>query len=272
MQTDEGRGRGAQENRGWLLPVFALAVVVAVGFQIHTNRVMDAQIADLRTALNDARREAQAVRATANAAANALPNEPRRLVARPPDDVEVTKMRGDLAKLRAKVDQVAIAQAAAVPTEDIPMDIIPAKEWKNSGWDTPANAMETFFWAALGGQDKLVSDFILVPEDQRARVDAWFAGLDENTRKQYASPEKLLGLMMAKDAGPLTGLQILGQHEINDSDVIVKVRFETNDNDIDQADYLLRHVAEGWRLVVPGDAVEWFGRHLEGDTKVNGQN
>lgn len=263
MQSEEDQRHGGRERRGWLLPLFATAVCVAVVFQIGVNRDREADVAALRSELADARREAQAAR-TAAAAVPAV--EPRRLLSQPANDAELTRLRGEVNKLRGQIEQVAIAQAAATPTEEIPVELIESNEWKNAGWETPAASIETFFWAALGNQDKTVSDFILIPDEQRPAIEAWFAGLDAPTRQRYATPEKLFGLMMAQDAGPLTGLQLLQERAISDSDVMVKVRFGTDDG-IGQADYLLRHTPAGWRLVVPPDAIEWVGQQLNGDAR-----
>jgi len=51
-----------------------------------------------------------------------------------------------------------------------------------------------------------------------------FARLPAATQAQYGSPEKLIALMLAKDASSLTGMQILGQRDVSPDVVGVRVR------------------------------------------------
>jgi hypothetical protein len=67
---------------------------------------------------------------------------------------------------------------------------------------------------------------------------------------------------MAKEGGPLTGMQILGQRQINDTDVLMQVRFGTDGGAIDDAPYLLRRTPAGWRIVADAESVDLFARQL----------
>jgi hypothetical protein len=263
MPSGEKKDPALLTAQGWGMIALLLIAAAVVSMQVRTNRELKAEIEGLRTELTRAQREYRTARAARAVRATPAPKPVVAPVGENNNSGDVARLREELESLRDQVTQIAAVQAAAAGEDAIPVELVPAKEWKNAGWDTPAAAIETFFWAALAGEVKAVSDFILVPDEERTKVDAWFATLSESTRQQYGTPEKLLGLMMAKDAGPLSGMQMLGQRPVNETDVMMKVRFGTNDGDVDDAEYLLRRTPAGYRLVVPADAAEWFGRHLK---------
>ena len=235
--------------------VLGVALAAGLFVQFRTIKAMQAELVALR-AERDATPKPPPIELAIAAATEAR---------RKNDAEELGGIREELAALRVEVKQIAGAQTElkASVADALPWQLLAASQWKNAGRETPAAAMETIYWAALAGELEVLAEALLIPEEDRAKVDAWFAGLSETTRQQYGSPEQLIGLLVAKDAGPLTGMQVLAQNEISDTDVLLRVRFATDDGAVDSADYLLRRTENGWRLVVPADGVEWFARHLQ---------
>lgn len=243
---------------GIVLLALGAAVVVALVTQFRTIQSMQTEIGALRAAREADRREAKASYATVierikPAEADAIGLQ------------EVAKLRDEVAALRVEVKQVGAAhtELAAAMAEAAPVQLVPSTDWTNAGRESPAATMETIYWAALNGELNVLATALLIPDDDRPKVDTWFASLAESTREQYGTAEKLIGLLVAKDAGPLTGMQILDSENLSDADVITRVRFETDDGSVDYAEYILRQTADGWRLVVPADGVDWFARHLQ---------
>lgn len=239
--------------------VVALSVT-AVVVQRHAYNVLQLELADVQAERDQARRDAGWMRGVqAQVAAAARADAAGRLA----DEREMVRLREEVARLTDEVKGLADPRVASGGSdESIPVRLIPPEEWEDAGNASPADAMETFYWAALNGELDVLAEAIAFPDDDRVRAAEWFDGLPESIRLEYGSPERLLGLLMAKDAGPLTGMQLLGEHEAANGDVLVRIRFGTNDGEIDVSDYWMRQTADGWRLVVPADAIDHFARHL----------
>lgn len=143
-------------------------------------------------------------------------------------------------------------------------DLIPAHELKNAGKATPEAAAQTLLWAAVSGDvDTLASGLVFTPS-ARTKADAWFAGLSEKTRAEYGSPEKVIALMIARDADKIGGIQILGQRELTPDNVGLRMRFADNQGNAKEDNFVLHRAADGWRLILPDATVEKFGKQLAG--------
>lgn len=190
------------------------------------------------------------------------------------DAAELRKLREDIGALRKSTQEISqftqMAQAAAAMktlgnTEaSIPTKLTSADALRNLGRATPESATETVLWAAVGGDVDVLSNSFLLTPTAREKADAWFAGLSESTRQQYGSPEKVIALMIAKDAAGLSGMQVLGQKEIAPDNVGVRVRFGALDGKTKDDNLVMRRSTDGWRMVIPDNAVEKFARQLAG--------
>jgi hypothetical protein len=187
---------------------------------------------------------------------------------------DLLKLRQEIAALRKSTQELTqlaqAAQAAAAlkslgGTENsVVTKLIPADALKNAGKATPEAATESLLWAAVGGDVDSLSQALVFTPTAREKADAWFAGLSENTRQQYGSPEKVIALMIARDAAGLSGMQVIGQKEISPDNVGVRVRFASTDGNTKDDNILMRRVSDGWRMVLPDTAVEKFARQLSG--------
>jgi hypothetical protein len=190
------------------------------------------------------------------------------------DHSELKKLREDIAALRKSTQEITqftqMAQAAAAlktlgNTEStIATKLTPADALRNLGRATPESAAETVLWAAVGGDVDALSNAFMFTPTAREKADAWFAGLSEATRQQYGSPEKVIALMIAKDAAGLSGMQVLGKKEVAPDNVGVRVRFGSVDGKTKDDNLLMRRGNDGWQMVLPDNAVEKFARQLAG--------
>jgi hypothetical protein len=187
---------------------------------------------------------------------------------------DFAKLREEIAGLKKNTQQVVefvqMAQAASAMKDmsnaaaSTPEKIIPANELKNLGKATPEAAVQTTIWAATGGDvDTLANGMTFTPAG-RVKADAWFATLSDSTRQQYGSPEKVIALLVSKDAAGLAGMQVLGQKEISANDVGLRVRFATNDGQTKDDNMVMHRVNDGWRLLLNDTVVQKFANKLGG--------
>ncbi len=187
---------------------------------------------------------------------------------------ELAKLRDEIVSLRKSTttltqfaqaaQAVQAAQALAKSTDSVATQITPASQLKNAGWATPAASTETALWAAVGGDVEMLASTLMFTESARAKADAWFAGLSDGTRQQYGSPEKVIALMIARDAAGLSGMQILGEKEVTPNDVGVRLRFASVDGKTKDDTLLMHRATDGWRMLIPDNALEKFARQIGG--------
>ena len=253
--------------------VALVAAATAVWVQHEDNAALRAEIALLR---NEVREVAATRRVT-----NALPAPAERTASASAEAAggggnasELAKLREEISGLKKNtqsvVEFVQLAQAAAAMKEmsgasaGAPDKITPAGELKNLGKATPDAAVQTTLWAAIGGDVDVLANGLTFTAAGRAKADAWFASLSENTRQQYGSPEKVIALLVSKDAAGLAGMQVLGQKEISPSDVGVRIRFATNDGQTRDDNMVMHRTNDGWRLLLNDTVVQKFANKLGG--------
>jgi hypothetical protein len=253
-----------------------LAVLVVAGgaaglwLQHEDNRRLRADVAALRQEIRNVRLPERTAESSSMQRATTAAGLPPSGESRE----ELTKLREEIAALRKSTQALnefaqAAQAASALKTlgsgdSAVPTKLKPAEALKNAGRSTPEAATETVLWAAVGGDVESLANSMVLTPTARDKADAWFAGLSESTRQQYGSPEKIIALMIAKDAAGLVGMQVLGQKEVAPDNVGVRIRFGSADGKTKDDSLLMRRVNDGWRLVMPDTAVEKFARQLAG--------
>lgn len=177
---------------------------------------------------------------------------------------ELGKLRDEIRGLKANTQEIAqfakMATAAAavknMDTSAIPANITPVGALKNAGKGTPAQAVESILWAATGGDVELLSDGLLIEPKAKPKAAEWFATLPEATRAQYGSPEKVLALMIARDAAALSGMQVLAQQEIKPDLTAVRVRMQVDTGKTKDETLAFYRAPDGWRMILPQDFLE----------------
>ncbi|MSU22900.1 MAG: hypothetical protein EXS32_03655 [Opitutus sp.] len=188
---------------------------------------------------------------------------------------EFAKLRDEIRGLKTSTQEIvqfarmATAAAAAknMDTSGIPNNLTPVGALKNTGKNTPAQAMESLLYAASGGDvDLLAEGLVLEPKAKQKAAD-WFAALPDATRSQYGSPEKVLALMLARDAATLTGMQVLGQQEIKPDLMAVRVRMQVDGGKTKDETMPFYRAPDGWRMILPQDFLEKQMKALAGGGK-----
>lgn len=184
---------------------------------------------------------------------------------------ELAKLREEIAALRTSTTKltqfVQVAQAAqslAKTSESVPMRLTPVNELANVGQATPESTTKTALWAAVAGDIEALAGTLTFTPSSKLKADAWFASLSEGTRQQYGTPEKVIALMIARDAAALSGVQVLGQKEIGPDDVGLRVRLAANEGKVKDDTFLMHRTVNGWKMVLPDDAVKKFAQELKG--------
>ena len=173
---------------------------------------------------------------------------------------ELAKLREEIRGLKTSTQELTqLARAAAAKNMDtsaVPMNITPVAALKNLGKGTPAQAIESLLWAATGGEVDALTESVMIEPKAKQKAAEWFAGLPEATRAQYGSPEKVLALMIAKDAAALSGMQVLGQQEINPDITAMRIRMQVDGSKTKDETLPFYHAPDGWRMVLPMSFLE----------------
>ncbi len=184
---------------------------------------------------------------------------------------DVAALREQVAALRKSADELSQLVRSAKPSAiSVPVagaaetgaGNVPAQQWKNAGKLTPEATMETVLWSALGGEVDVLANTIGFTPSARTKADAWFAGLTQPVREQYGSPEKVIALMIAKDAATLSSMEVLAQRELTPDNVGVRIRVANEQGQTKDQTYLLTRNPDGWRMMMTDSVVEKFARQL----------
>lgn len=254
----------------FLLGLAGFAVVLGAGaffLQRATNAELRAEIAGLREEVQQlAQQRAVAPRDEAKSAVGATTMAENSHTSE--DRAELAKLRDELNALKKSTQEVARQAQGAIQAargeSPVPVKLTLAGDLKNVGRATASAAVETLLAAAFGGDVEGVASSIMLDPAAQAKADEYFSQLSEATRAQYGSPDKLIALMLAKDAAALTGMQILGQRDISPDVVGVRVRLANDQGKTKEDGLAFRKTEDGLRLIVPVNVVEKYSQQLRG--------
>lgn len=241
----------------------------AVYLQHLDNRELRQELVLLRTELQMTTRTTAAAPALEVQQSGSTPSVV--VSASGPQVEDIAALRRELAALRASTQEIAkfaqMAQAAQAvkqldkSSESVASKIVPVGQLANKGRNTPEAATETALWAATGGDVETLAGSLTFNAEGRARADQWFASLSPEVRQQYGSAEKVIALLIARDAAGLTGMQVIGQKELTANDTAVRIRFASEGNTKD--DNLVMHrTNDGWRMLLNDKAVDSMAKKL----------
>jgi hypothetical protein len=110
-------------------------------------------------------------------------------------------------------------------------------------------------WAAAGGDLAALKETLEFDETSRAKGATILAGLPESSRRQYASPDDLLALVLAGNI-PLESAQFVARQQISGDEYTEYVRLKDPAGVTRQVHLTLRRSPDGWKLRVPPAAVD----------------
>jgi hypothetical protein len=176
---------------------------------------------------------------------------------------ELGRLRGALEAIKVRAASKPPARDAS-PTLEAENELIPAKDWKNAGRATPAAAFETILWAAAGGDIDLLSQMLKLDPSARAKAVEILAGLPDDLRATYSTPERLIALLGAKDVA-VDAMRVVDAKEFPQAKTTALiVQLEDAKGKQKTTSLAFRQDDEGWKLVVPPEIVEKYGQMLKG--------
>lgn len=169
-------------------------------------------------------------------------------------------------------------------THLVPGEWAASSTWANRGQATAPAAVETFLWAAAGGDVPALVTMLELDDATRGKAADLLARLPAEARQAFGSPEELIAIATVKNI-PRTEAQVAWFNEADEDHAVVglllgneeaapapeSIRSPTGeavvapptlpDRRISKLTYLtLRRSASGWRLVVPATAVDRIAR------------
>ena len=177
---------------------------------------------------------------------------------------ELMRLRAATAGALRRKQEVSEGGAANDADNSKSSAMIPVDAWRNKGRQTPAAAFQTAWWAAAKGDTDALAAMLELRPAARSKADALFAGLSDDERSQYGTPEKLLAFLLAKDV-PLGGMRVdFGAGFGSPEQLILYVQLQNADGQTRQIGLAMHRQTEGWDLVVPESAVEKYAAELSG--------
>lgn len=198
--------------RTTLLCGVLLALTVAGGLQIAALRQTNAT---LRTQVNELHvsRAQSATHPSQPAPVSAANGDPvAQNAATDEAHARVKRLRAEVAEL----EKNAAAHAARHPEKtdapstnrDPEKGMTRLEYLQNMGQQTPAQALQTLFWAALKGEDQALARTVVWDPAVRPEVQGLIDHLPAEARARYPTPELLWGLIITKYALDVSAIHI----------------------------------------------------------------
>jgi len=252
------------------LGLLGFGVVLGAGtlyLQHESIAELRGELAAMRTEVQQLAQQREAARreeARAAALAAVAPENPRTDA----DRAELAKLRDEVNALQKNTQELnRVAQAAtqaARGESPIAVALTPVGELKSAGRATVKAALETVLAAATSGDVDTLTGSILLSPGAQAKAAEWFAGLTDATRAQYGSPEKVVALMLARDAAGITGIQVLGQRDLSADTVGVRVRLADEQGKTKEQGLAFQQTPDGMKALIPDATVEKYAKQLAG--------
>lgn len=183
------------------------------------------------------------------------------------DHMAVMRLRDEIEKskesLRGRERAVSERGAATLAT-----GLKPIESHTNAGRATARAALETWMWAAQGGDTAVMAETMALSPDSRQKADELFARVPEAVRAQYGTPEQLLATAFAGASGmQTTGMQVLSEQagaKIEGMDPVLRsdpayktlhVQNQYANGSVREMDLVFQQTADGWKQVIQPNTV-----------------
>jgi hypothetical protein len=248
--------------------IIALGLLLAVGatlaWQRHQTRTLETRIREIR---DDAGTPKSA---GANAAAISA-SELQRLRE---DRLALERLQKEIEDLKQSVAR----QSSAPPRTNDFAQRVPASAWQHEGRTSPQKAVITILWAGKNRNlDVMSSALAFASNAARARAEEVLATLPVGTREFLGTPERLIAHLISQsldfDAIQFPGNPVALQdsatarNQAGDVETVVlpAVSHRANEGP-SRMSLTLQQSLEGWKLVLPEDAVEAYATRLREGT------
>jgi hypothetical protein len=175
-------------------------------------------------------------------------------------EIEAMKRRAATAAHEAKQRDLA-ESAPREPRQSLIGNSVPASRWTNAGRATPDAAFETALWAAGGGDIESLAGLLAFDEPAQTKAEAIFANLPPGMKQELATPQRLIALLVAKDA-PLGSAQIVSQSSTA-TGAQIDGQLMDEKGKSKQVRLSLRPEGDSWRFIVPPSAVDKYAAQLQ---------
>jgi len=111
--------------------------------------------------------------------------------------------------LKKQASEAEEAKVLLAKSPDIPM--VPAHQWANVGFATPADALQTLNWAVANQDTNAFGNALIWDAQARARADALFAAAPESVRQKYGTVDGVIYDWWLNNATPVAAARVLSQ-------------------------------------------------------------
>jgi hypothetical protein len=240
---------------------FAVALVVAsagAGFVLwQANSRLQESVDELQRQQQMAEREKRDQALQAAAAAKAAQAEHEELL-RLRSEVEALRRNPPATPATPTPTSSTGTAGKAEATAATPANsrTIPVEAMGNAGRATPRAAGQTEAWAVQHGDVDTAASLLTFAPEERARLEAVIAALPENLRAQYATPERLMAMVMAGTPRPIAGVQILDEKEQGPDEFVQQIQLQYADGRTRNDELTFQRDADGWKRVVSASTVD----------------
>ena len=186
------------------------------------------------------------------------------------NSAELLRLRGEVTSLRHQVATFATnrkdsteqmnalkrsgeeeaGKALLAKSPEIPL--VPAHQWTNVGFTTPAAAFQTLNWAVANHDTNAFAGALVWDAQARARADALFAAAPESVRQRYGTVDGIIFDWWLNNATPIAANRVLSQMDEGPNEATLLEQHVYTDGRVrENTVQFQRDDNGGWRQVIP---------------------
>jgi hypothetical protein len=156
------------------------------------------------------------------------------------DRTRLTKMANELEEAK-----VLLAKAPEIP-------MVPAHQWTNVGFASPAAALETLNWSIANHDTNAFSNSLMWDARAKERADALFAAAPESVRQRYGTVDGFIFDWWLNNSTPVAAARVLSQIDEGADDAALVEQHVYNDGRVRENTVQFERDTNGqWRQVIP---------------------
>lgn len=235
-----------------LIGAVLLGGIVAALWQWRQATTLRRSVAHMKQAMADPRSDARLRERVANGSDSDAARHVRD---------EIARTRQEIATLERRLQQPAApfrVHAHFTENRDPEKGPVRLEQFRDQGRATPSAAFQTVVWAATTGADDAFPALFAVSLTSREKLRAILASMAPETRTRYEPPEKLIGLLFAREILDEEGFEI-GETTEPDASGRVQLRvFRIRDGRQSKSEkkYPLVQGPDGWRFPITDKMVD----------------